>query len=144
MIALGLSNDFSPFQLFSRCQKKSTTSNTNASGVMRGLRKSFQTHFTLNPMLSFSLMYSLRYILLLRFSLSLVEPPALIHQFYFVLSFVHKYSKSLSLAKQAVCVEVWYPTTYFFFFVFHTLWLRSLCFFPYSQCFHYNIFQFIL
>lgn len=52
------------------------------------------------------------------------QPPALIHQFYFGLSFVHNTPKAFRVATELSaqeCVVVWYPTTYFFFFVFHTL-----------------------
>lgn len=68
-------------------------------------------HFTLDPMLSFSLMFGLRYFCA-SLSLSLVEPPALIHQFYFGLSFAHETQQKLRLS---VCVWVWYPHYTFFF-----------------------------
>lgn len=52
-----------------------------------------------------------------------LKPKTLIHQFYFGLSFAHRelircnYQRAFSAC---VCLA-WYPTTYFFLFVFHTL-----------------------
>lgn len=86
--------------------------------------------------------------------------PTLIHQFYFGLSFalIHTRKasppKSFACASFSLCVCVcasilFFPlrlSTLFRFCSLAALCFARFCvfFFPHSQCFHYNIFQFIL